>query len=130
MITLTWDQIMEAVFVLSKKLEGRSIYGIPRGGTLIATMLSYRGCKLTTEPPKTPIENIIIVDDIADSGETLKEWADKGFQTAALFFRGSCKHIPQFFSHIISAADYVKFPYESRNEALSMEKKGEYKTNG
>ena len=137
MITLTWDQIMEAVFSLSKKLQGRKVYGIPRGGTLIATLLSYRGCELTTDSPPHYLPsyahcapNTLFVDDIADSGETLQAFSTAGYETAALFVRRGCEPMPNFFSHIINAPGYVKFPYESMAEAADMEAKGEYRSHG
>ena len=49
------------------------IYGIPRGGLCLAVALSH---KLNIELLKEPRNNILIVDDIYDSGETLHRYKD------------------------------------------------------
>ena len=144
MITLSWIEINQSIQMLSKVLQGRKVYGIPRGGTIIAGLLSYHGCELVTDLPyvmhhMSPVifkESDhstwpVIVDDIADTGETLKWWAEiserGGFETAALFMRESCAPQPHFYAHSISATDYIAFPWENLTEAIELEKKGVYK---
>ena len=129
MIILTWDELMNSVLSMSRILKGRRVYGIPRGGTLIATLLSYQGYELVTEPPQTPMKGLVIVDDIADTGETLNEWSSNGFTVAALFVREDCKGLPHHYTHFIKERDYIKFPYETLAEATEAEKKGVFRTN-
>jgi len=135
MIILTWVEITNSILLLSKVLKGRKVYGIPRGGTLIATLLSYRGCELMRDPLKSPFKNapeegVVIVDDIADTGETLNAFAMVGYQTAALFVRRGCEPLPDFHTYFIDEKDYVAFPYEDLTEAATLEAKGEYRTHG
>ncbi len=131
MLELTWEDVMKAVLCTAKRLEGRKVYGVPRGGTLVATLLSYRGCKLVATPPEDAcaLMSTIIVDDIADTGETLALWADRGFTTMALFIRKGCRPLPacHLSSQIIPGTDYIKFPWEDRQSAAALEAKGVFK---
>lgn len=117
MITVSWADVMHKTLILAKMLESKKVYGIPRGGTLLACLLSYRGCELITTPPVWVHEEVTIVDDIADTGKTLGVWQKKGFMTAALYVRHSCAPLPNYLGTIINVGDYVAFPYENPDEA-------------
>lgn len=135
MIVLSWVEVMNSVLVLAKLLKGRQVYGVPRGGALIATLLSYQGCTLARNPLESPFKGtkekgVVIVDDIADSGGTLGAFAVVGFQTAALIIKGECTPKPNFYAHCITEGDYIAFPFERLFEAIEAETKGAYRTNG
>lgn len=68
---VTWEDVM--IFInkvknncLDEKLTG--VYGIPRGGLVLAVLLSHA---LNIPLLSAPCENCIVVDDICDSGESL-----------------------------------------------------------
>jgi hypoxanthine phosphoribosyltransferase len=69
---LTWDDFNEAVEVLSKQVRGfdiQGVYGVPRGGMPLAVALSHA----LDLPLLTQIGwRALIVDDIADSGQTIR----------------------------------------------------------
>jgi xanthine phosphoribosyltransferase len=76
-VYLTWQDFNEfikwaevTVKVLPRQSKGgyRGIYGVPRGGLPIAVALSHR---LNIPLLMAPDDNIIIVDDIWDTGKTL-----------------------------------------------------------
>lgn len=78
---VTWDEVNNAVgfFVdtyIEDYLDCELILGIPRGGLVLATMLSYRlDLPLMVEGygPTTHWDSkILVVDDIADTGKTLE----------------------------------------------------------
>lgn len=77
---VTWRQVEYYVRKLFERLYGSGrisdcpgIYTFPRGGWVIAVMLSH----LTGLPIlSNPVDNCIIVDDILDSGITLKKYSD------------------------------------------------------
>lgn len=73
---LSWGEIELYVEALIKELrtntfEYRSVYAPPRGGLVLAVMLSNR---LNIPMMMTPAEGSIIVDDICDYGEVLRKY--------------------------------------------------------
>jgi GTP cyclohydrolase I len=71
---LTWADIEHEVEELSKRWADHDlsgVYGIPNGGTPIATMLSkVLNLRLLDEP----LENCLVVDDLVDTGQTLSRY--------------------------------------------------------
>ncbi len=71
---------MEAVLGFNKKTYGKgpfsSIYGIPRGGMIVATRLSYMLDVPIVEFSQITAETLI-VDDIVGSGKTMEEFLQR-----------------------------------------------------
>ena len=77
--SITWDTIDNLITIIAREIISESpniynIYGIPRGGLIPAVLLSHKlGIPVTQE-----VKNYsLIVDDISDSGNTLKKVIDK-----------------------------------------------------
>ncbi len=75
---VTWEEVENAVKYFEYKynteqLDCELILGIPRGGLVLATMLSYR-LDLPLHIAGEPISDskVLVVDDIADTGKTLE----------------------------------------------------------
>jgi GTP cyclohydrolase I len=62
---VTFEEIKRLLLPFDKSLK---YYGIPRGGMYLAAMLN---------PVNTPEEADVIIDDLIDSGKTIKKWAVK-----------------------------------------------------
>ncbi len=62
---ITWEEIKERIKDVKSIIKDSKTYGIPRGGQYISAMLN---------PVNTPEEADYIVDDLLDSGETIKRW--------------------------------------------------------
>ena len=96
---ITWENIDEAIEVLAKQIEDSKIhyeviYGLARGGLVPAVMLSHR-LKIPMvlnmeEVWRLKVKNkaALIVDDISDTGETLKYFDDQKFDIKGLFQSG------------------------------------------
>ena len=73
-----WEDIEKAVSDLCHKLKDESfeaIYGIPRGGLIIAVMMSHKlDIPLITSLTNMFDKKFLVVDDIADTGKTLEKW--------------------------------------------------------
>lgn len=72
-VYVSWQEIEKYIAaviedVKKKGLKPSGVYGIPRGGLIFATMLSY---KMDIPLLLNAAPNCIIIDDIADSGRTL-----------------------------------------------------------
>ena len=68
----TWEEFDKSVEHIANKcklLKFSGIYGIPRGGLCLAVALSH---KLKTNLISEPIKNSLIVDDVYETGMTLK----------------------------------------------------------
>ena len=95
---ITWENINEAIEIIAKQIEDTKIhyevlYGLARGGLVPAVMLSHRlniPMVLNMEEVwrlKVRNKAVLIVDDISDTGETLKYFDEQKFDIAALFVR-------------------------------------------
>ena len=78
---ITWDNVINYADIIGgqiDKTEINSIYGIARGGLVLAVLLSHRLQLPIVEKDGINLRTLI-VDDISDSGETLLEF-EKGFK--------------------------------------------------
>lgn len=68
--------------------ECPGIFTFPRGGFILATLLSYR---LNLPILSNPAKNCIIIDDIIDTGITMKKYSDlmneKNYFITAMFMK-------------------------------------------
>lgn len=76
---LTWNDIENFIGWLIEQITKDSkhyigIYGIPKGGTILATILSYR---LHLPLLQAPCEGCLIVDEISATGATLTPYKDR-----------------------------------------------------
>lgn len=95
-----------AMMIKKSRKTYSGVYGIPKGGVPVALELSrHLGMDVLDSPKK----RCLIVDDIADSGKTLKR--HKGFDSAVLFVKPHCKVRPTFAA--VSTEDWIQFPWES-----------------
>ena len=103
-----------ATSIKNSRLPIKQIYGIPRGGLILAVILShYLEVPLSNKITK----NTLIVDDISDSGETFLKFKRKyrNILTASLLIRKSTKFVPNYFVKSIDK-DWVVFPWELLTE--------------
>lgn len=73
---VTWTDIEDYIDGIVKEVKDKDYKGIftfPRGGLILATLLSYR---LDLPILTSPCDNCIIIDDICDTGITLKKYSD------------------------------------------------------
>jgi hypoxanthine phosphoribosyltransferase len=125
---VTWEQIEQdvdkIVSDLLKHADIDYVVGIPRGGLIIAVMISHRlGVKHMTIDHLEKLEEfdldidkkkILIVDDISDSGQTLKRFR-KDYTTATLDVRNTTIAIPQFYANWLDNADWIVYPWERKD---------------
>jgi hypoxanthine phosphoribosyltransferase len=116
--------------ILEKGRQYRFITGVPRGGLVLATTLSHQ-LGLEYKPFErvdlsvyqnnmfdknaytafTP-DNMLIVDDICDSGNTLKMWDEMGFDIAVCYLRLPFQFKPKFFASTVET-EWVEFAWEN-----------------
>ena len=110
--TLTWNEYDEDIRKLADMIYNYDrvydyVYGIPRGGQIIAVHISH-----LIGIPYSPFiyQNTLIVDDVSDTGKTLKEHLYQGLDTATLYRKDGTLHEPTFCIRTINK--YINFPWE------------------
>lgn len=78
---VSWNVIDEAVTDIAFHLKQtnkdfKGVYGIPRGGLILAVMLSHKLDLPLIMSKEELDENSIIIDDIADTGKTLLDFTE------------------------------------------------------
>ena len=118
-VYLTWDDINKYVDEAINVLQWSKInyiYGIPRGGIIIATLLSYKINKplLTDISMLNDCSNVLLVDDIADSGNTLKEYMDgREFAQIYTICYKEKSIIQPWYNLEVEENDWIVFPWEA-----------------
>jgi len=113
-VYLTWKEIDTLVTILKYKVldklpEIDSVTGIARGGLIPAVMLSH---KLGVPYTQAVGPNTLVVDDICDSGVTLKD--APGVYTATLHYKSSAISKPNVYaSLLLNENQWISYPWET-----------------
>ena len=117
----TWDEFDKSVEYIANqckfwKLSG--IYGIPRGGLCLAVALSH---KLNIQLIEKPLKYSLIVDDVLETGITLRSFKDI---EGANFFVLVSKKKPIWWNtvNLSNKKEWIVFPWENKNNQLKEEK--------
>ena len=126
---ISWEDIDNAIEILAKQIENSGIhyeviYGLARGGLVPAVMLSHR-LKIPMvlnmeEVWRLKVKNkaALIVDDISDTGETLRYFDDQKFDIATLFVREHTSKIkPKYSYKNINHDNWLLFPWETQSSS-------------
>ena len=118
--TVDWQQLEGYVERLAEKIEKEmgdkipGVFGLPRGGLVPAVMLSH---KLDVPLLLAPCEGCVVVDDIADTGISLKHYADKGFKIAVIWYKPRSSVKPDFYAvkdaRSKLGGSWIVFPWET-----------------
>lgn len=111
MLQVTWtdvDDFIDKVTIhyATKNLTG--VYGIPRGGLILAVMASH---SLGIPLLQAPMKGCLVIDDISDTGITLKHYRDKGYQIATMFSTKNTQVKPDL-TMFTKDDEWIVFPWE------------------
>jgi hypothetical protein len=138
---LSWKEIEAVVDLLAAQLPKPCyLWGVPRNGLLVATLLSHSPKsegKFSLRYQVRPLQNVftlltvlliasevplIVVDDIADSGDTLTQLLHKlghtpetelsTLETAVLFKCSACLFQPTYVGKEKTSDAWLRFPWE------------------
>ncbi len=117
-VNVSWDDVENFVekfqsYLHEKQIKPSGVYGIPRGGVILATLLSYR---LDIPLLAAPCNHCIVVDDIADSGRTLLHYTDNDTQfnkylIATMYYHQRSLVKPDFYL-FEKTDEWINFPWE------------------
>jgi len=115
-VYLTWDHIEEAVDRLATSIKAsgakiKTIRGLPRGGLIPAVLLSH---KLNIPMGNHPSYGLI-VDDICDSGVTLKPFMELSMLTATIHYKKSALVKPSFWYDVVEEENWIVYPWEQKD---------------
>lgn len=109
-ISVRWSDVDSYIDELSSKIpeDATGVYGVPRGGLVLAVMLSYK-CDISLL--QAPCEGCVVIDDIADTGTTLEHYKEKGYYITTMFYHKQSKVVPDFWKHE-KQEEWIIFPWE------------------
>lgn len=116
-IFVTWEDVedyIEYVARSTKDIEFEGVYGIPRGGLVLAVMLSDR---LGIPMLMAPCRGALIVDDIADSGRSLCHYTENDTQfnqyaITTFFYHPRSSVVPGWYFKEKPEGSWIVFPWE------------------
>ena len=122
-VVYDWDWVDQQIDSIGEKLESiekpQFITGVPRGGLIPAVLMSHKfeipfiGLEAAKTLPGDLKKKVIVVDDIADSGNTLAQIQRHNFITATLARRYSSSFNPLFVGTDIKDDHWLVFPWEN-----------------
>ena len=123
-IILSWRDIENVIDKVVKKIDNLEkkpfyIYGVPRGGLIPATWIShktgikYQQINSTQISKMADLSHILIIDDICDSGKTVKEIRENypKVKVACLYYKETASEKPDIYGEIVGD-DWIVFPWE------------------
>jgi hypoxanthine phosphoribosyltransferase len=115
-IYLSWDDTSQLVDKLCEKIITElpnidSVFGLARGGLIPAVMVSH---KLNLPWSNVMLPNTLVIDDIADTGVTLKNTI--GCYTAVLHYKPHTSCItPNIYATLHEGNEWVIYPWERKD---------------
>lgn len=113
----TWKDFEKACDILYIKIkqsgiEYENVYGLPRGGIPLAVKLSHKLKIPLIVDMEEITDNTLIVDDICDTGESLKDFADEGLDIAVIHIGSKSKVKPKYYAYPKSV-DWIVYAWET-----------------
>ena len=127
-IILSWKDIENVIDKVVEKIENLEkkpfyLYGIPRGGLIPATWIShktgikYQQINSAQISKMADLSHILIIDDICDSGKTVKEIRENypKIKVACLYYKETASETPDIYGEIVGD-EWIHFPWEETEE--------------
>jgi hypoxanthine phosphoribosyltransferase len=107
------QKYVNEVAIRYKDANITGVYGLPRGGLVLAVMLSH---KMNVPMLVAPTDGCLIVDDIADSGRSLIHYTDNDTQFNKYHITTMYRHprsvvTPEYFM-FTKDDEWIVFPWE------------------
>jgi hypoxanthine phosphoribosyltransferase len=120
-VYLSWDEIETAVENLAYQIKNSgkkigSINGLARGGLIPAVILSHKlGIPFMNEDNDSE-GYILIIDDICDTGETLKFYSNYEYiLTATIHYKQTAMVEPDFYYSLAPEDEWIVYPWEQKD---------------
>ena len=117
-IYLTWDDINVLLDRLHEQVgdKARLVTGIPRGGAILAILYSHRFGVEYFNNVSNHYPQLLVIDDIADTGETFKKYHDECPKPmyASLHYKKQSVFIPDYTVEEVGP-EWIVYPWENKN---------------
>ena len=118
-VYITWNQVNKLLDKIHEQAKDIDyVAGIPRGGIILAVLYSHRFGVQYMENPSNHYPHLLILDDIADTGETLKKWKEElhvPYYATLHYKRSSCIE-PDFYGRkMIKEDNWIVYPWERKD---------------
>ena len=113
MITLSWNQFDQAVSLLSSQFKDcpiSGVFGVPRGGLCLAVALSH---SLDVPMLKVPESGALIVDDVYETGRTLKALRLEFPSAHFAVWVSKCSPLWWHAATCVETSEWLLFPWEN-----------------
>lgn len=121
---VTWKQVNRFVNNVAHEYKDSNlpgVFGIPRGGLVLAVMLSH---KLNIPMLMSPVPGCMIVDDICDSGESLLHYVknssgaiDNEYHIVTMFYKENQLNIIPEYWYMEKDEAWIIFCWECDEDA-------------
>lgn len=118
---ITWERVedfIDEVVALFQEGEVTGVYGLPRGGLVLAVMISHR---LDIPLLTAPADGCIIVDDICDSGESLLHYYKQtslepksSYNIVTMFYKENNLGVSPNYHWGYKKDNWIVFPWEGK----------------
>lgn len=118
-VYLTWEQINELLDRIHDQVGDKvgKVTGIPRGGIILAVLYSHK-FKIPYQDYRSNIKDLLILDDISDSGETVKQYKTKypDAKLATLYYKENSIGLPDYYGKKIPQDfGWIVYPWERKD---------------
>ena len=120
-VEYTWGELDRDLEVLADVIKHdipnspQYIYGIPRGGTVIAVILSHK-LRLEYKNILGSEYTTIVVDDITDTGKTLEYYIQFKYKTYTIHWKSPARK-PTAFIREVNDNEWIVYPWEDKTKA-------------
>jgi GTP cyclohydrolase I len=111
-VDITWERFaLECGHLAVRHKSFRWVWGVPTGGSLVALHVArILDLTVTNNALAQPPGDVLVVDDLVDSGKTLMPYRERGYAVDALFRKS---HSPKMLAPSASVVDgWLNFPWE------------------
>ncbi len=109
------EEIMRLIKFRGLESAFKDVYGPPKGGLPLAVCMAHRlNIPLILDSTQIGITTLI-VDDIADTGQTLFIYSQSGNFIATLFYKRHCSYVPDIWLRE-KKEKYIHFPWEAEEK--------------
>lgn len=109
---ISWQEIEDFIDKLSSLKKYDSVYGIPRGGLLLAIMYSYKNNVPLLLAPK---KGCLVIDDDIGTGLTITPFIGK-YDTAVMYSNAQCEIKPTYVYKYYDEEKYKVFAWNKKED--------------